>query len=188
MRARKKLQGRGGFTLAETLLAVLILLLVSSIVASGIPVAKNAYEKVVLGSNAQLLLSTTVSALRNEIGTARETAVEDGCVTYFSGDTGAKSSLSAETFNGKNTILLREYVNVQELNDKNSSVATTRPLVSDAAVTDDLSVSFSGVEISGGVVRFRDLQVCRRGGSVLAELGGDGALYVRPVSIGKEEN
>ena len=55
-----------GFTLAETLLAVLILLMVSSIVAAGIPSARRAYEKVVLASNAEVLLSTTITTLRHE--------------------------------------------------------------------------------------------------------------------------
>ena len=49
-----------GFTLAETLLAVLILLLVGVIMTTGIPAAKNAYEKVVVASNAEVLLSTTI--------------------------------------------------------------------------------------------------------------------------------
>ena len=66
----KKIRDAHGFTLAETLLAVLILLMVSGIVAAGIPVAKKAYEKVVLAADAQLLLSTTVAELRDEIGTA----------------------------------------------------------------------------------------------------------------------
>ena len=43
----RKLRSNDAFTLAETLLAILILLMVSAIVAAGIPVAKNAYEKVV---------------------------------------------------------------------------------------------------------------------------------------------
>ena len=41
MKRKSKLKSRSGFTLAETLLAILILLLVSSIVAQGIPVARN---------------------------------------------------------------------------------------------------------------------------------------------------
>ena len=183
MRMRKKLRGRGGFTLAETLLAVLILLMVSSIVASGIPVAKNAYEKVVLGSNAQLLLSTAASALRNEIGTAREAAVEDGGLTYFSGDTGAKSKLYTVDNGNRKTIMLQEYVSVDGLNSGGYAGGEARPLVSNAAETDDLYVSFGGVEVSGGVVRFRALRVYRRGGGVVAELGGDSTLCVRPVSV-----
>ena len=39
MKKRKKARSRSGFTLAETLLAVLILLMVSAITAAGIPAA-----------------------------------------------------------------------------------------------------------------------------------------------------
>ena len=60
-RIRQKLKSRLGFTLAEMLMSVLILLMVSSVVAGGVPVAANAYYKVVDAANAQVLLSTTVT-------------------------------------------------------------------------------------------------------------------------------
>ena len=52
-----------GFSLAETLMAVLILLMVTSVVATGIPAAANAYFKAVDASHAQVLLSTTMISL-----------------------------------------------------------------------------------------------------------------------------
>lgn len=97
MRGKGKIKRRAaGFTLAETLLAVLILLLVSSIVAMGIPVAKQAFEKVTLAGNAELLLSTAVSTLRDELGTAWDVQAgeaPDGGVIYYSADTGNRSRL-----------------------------------------------------------------------------------------------
>lgn len=71
MKQRIVKKNRGGFTLAETLIAVLILLMVSGIVAAGIPAAKEALTKAVDASHSQLLLSTTMTALRNELGSAR---------------------------------------------------------------------------------------------------------------------
>ena len=71
MKQRIVKKNRGGFTLAETLIAVLILLMVSGIVAAGIPAAKEALTKAVNASHSQLLLSTTMTALRNELGSAR---------------------------------------------------------------------------------------------------------------------
>ena len=95
MKGMKKLKCRAGFTLAETLLAVTILLLVSSIVVAGIPAAKNAYEKVVLASDAEMMLSTAASTLRDELGTAWGVkVVNDVVVTYYSADTGMRSELS----------------------------------------------------------------------------------------------
>ena len=58
---RNKLHNRKGFSLAETLMAVLILLMVSAVVAAGIPMAREAYEKAVDAANAQTLLSTTIT-------------------------------------------------------------------------------------------------------------------------------
>ena len=48
-------RGRSGFTIGETLVAVLILLMVSSVVAAGIPAAKSAFEKVVIGANVEYM-------------------------------------------------------------------------------------------------------------------------------------
>ena len=95
MKARKKLNSRAGFTLAETLLAVTILLLVSSIVVTGMPAAKNAYEKVVLASNAEVMLATAESALRDELGTAWKVqkVSESTSITYYSADTGMRTKL-----------------------------------------------------------------------------------------------
>ena len=53
-----KLNNEDGFTLAETLMTVLIMLLVSSVIAAGIPAAAKAYRKAVDAANAQVLLST----------------------------------------------------------------------------------------------------------------------------------
>ena len=68
----KIIKGREGFTLGEALVAVIILLLATSIVVAGIPAAIRAYDNVVVASNAEVLLSTTMSALRNELSTAKD--------------------------------------------------------------------------------------------------------------------
>ena len=96
MTIKKKLKSKSGFTLAETLLAVLILLLVSTIVANGIPVARNVYNNVIVGANAQMLISTAVTALRNELGTAQDVAVgtNNTDITYYKPSIGAYSKLS----------------------------------------------------------------------------------------------
>lgn len=191
MRIKRRTRSRAGFTLAETMLAVLILLMVASIVAAGIPVARNAYEKVILGSNAQVLLSTAVNALRDEVGTARETAIETiggkSCLTYLSGDTLAKSRLYiSPDSKSKNTIWLQEYVSVTGFNESADSVGTGHPLVSEAAATRDLNVYYDSVRIEGDVVRFVNLRVCH-GSAALAVLteSGSSDLIVRPISVQK---
>ncbi len=72
-KALQKRNTKAGFSLAETLVAVTILVLIS---ASALPAAMRVYRNAVDASNAQVLLTTTVNALRNELSTATE--VEEG--------------------------------------------------------------------------------------------------------------
>lgn len=81
---RQKLNNRKGFSLTELLVAVLILSMVSAVVAGGIPVARDAYEKVTLSANAQVTLSTAISALRNELCAASEVNIDSNAVEYYS--------------------------------------------------------------------------------------------------------
>lgn len=75
-----------GFTLTEMLVTTLILSLVATLMATGIPVAIDTYQKIVKTSNAQLALSTTVSSIKSELGLAT-----DGKVVAVS--TGGESSV-----------------------------------------------------------------------------------------------
>jgi len=156
MGAKEKLRGQRGFSLAETLLAVLILLLVSVIVATGMPAAKNAYERVVVASNAQALLSTAATSLRNELGTAWNVIIDDSTVktnagtagssvTYNSANTGGLSKIALDEDTG---ITLQEYkqVNVFNVTDDNflnnnadSSLSQSRSLVSEKTGSGDSS-------------------------------------------------
>ena len=184
MRRIRKLKERAGFTLAEMLLAILILLMVSSIVATGIPAARNAYEKVVLGSNAQILLSTTVATLRDELGTAWDVKADEtsGDLLYFSADTGAVSRL----FIKDKTIMLQEFAGMEDI-DRDMSTGTARPLVSEAAATSDLYAIYDNVSYDGdsGIVTFSGLKVRRSSNdAVIAETGDEsgGSLKIRVFS------
>ena len=56
IRFKSKLKNRNGTTLTELLAALLIMLMVTSIVAGGLPAAVRAYRKVVDTANAQILM------------------------------------------------------------------------------------------------------------------------------------
>ncbi len=107
-RLRRKMNQKG-FSLAEMLMAILILLMVSVIVATGMPAARNAYEKVVVGANAQTMLSTAVTVLRDELGTAWEVNVPstNDSVSYFNANTGAKAQIKLDD---SNTIIIQDYI------------------------------------------------------------------------------
>ena len=125
----RKLNQKAGFTLAETLVTILILLMVSSIVAGGIPAATNAYYKAVDGANAQVLLSTAATALRDELGTARDITVSGTGLTYYNRDDNRKSMISL----GTEDILLTEFV--ESTVEGMQAAQLTRELVSRAAAT-----------------------------------------------------
>ena len=182
MKAVKNLKKRGGFSLAETLVAILILLMVSAIVAAGVPVARDAYEKVVLSANAQTMLSSAVSALRDELGTAWDVRVEDtstktsgAWLTYYSSSTGARTKLylgdytvGGETFT---TILVQD--NVQELSLGTVGLGTPRQLVQDSnkGGMGALYVTCDGtIGYANGTVTFTNLKVLTAGGTELALL------------------
>lgn len=167
----RKLNNKGAFTLAETLVAVLILLMVSSIVAAGIPVAKNACEKVVLTANAELLLSTTISTLRNELGTAQGVVrVDDTTLTYFNENIGATSKITIGPYEyadlGKtvNTILYQRYAAVGGMSAQSDVVR----LISRQASTDDLYPTYDSVTYEDGVITFSNLKVNQPGRQGLA--------------------
>lgn len=148
MTIKEKLKNKSGFTLAETLLAVLILLLVSVIVANGIPVAKNVYNNVIVGANAQMLLSTAVTALRNELGTAREVKTDSNetYVTYFNAERETYSMICLA--NASKTIQVEPYIVKPDPNDSTiTRINGSKPhdLVSYAASNKGLYITYSKV-------------------------------------------
>ncbi len=149
----RKISNKKGFTLAETLVAMIIMLMVSSIVAAGIPAAKSAYEKIVLTSNAQLSLSTAVYALRNELSSAREITVSStGKISYTSGTYGSRSEISV----GDEGIMYKRYAD--------SEKESERRLVSESA-SDRLVVKYGGVEQKDGYITFTDICVYKSNGT-----------------------
>jgi len=148
-----------------------------------VPVARNAYEKVVVAANAQLLLSTTATALRDELGSAWDVKIneatttnDDGTtkveksVSYFSADTGALSEL----YKDSTGILLKEYNVVAGINtDDAEGVLNSRLLVSKEASDkkEELIATYTDVEKDGDYIVFSGLSV-KKGKNVLASLEG----------------
>ncbi len=195
---KKKLNSRAGFTLTEMLLAVLILLMVSVIVITGIPAAKNAYEKVVLASNAQVLMSTTITTLRNELGTANDIKGDDTAgmgVTYYNMTRGAVSRIYIDS--SKNEIYLDRYYSGGGLmivdGPDDDLILEAKPLVlarntSAKISADELYVTYESVdspEVTGNnTVVFHKLKVMRKinGGSSDSELLARNSLTIRVIS------
>ena len=153
-------------TLAETLLAVLILVMVSGIVATGIPAAKNAYEKVVLSANAEMLLSTTVTALRSELDTAQNISISsDGkSISYYDVDDGLLYKLELSTNDGSGNVPIGIYKNLPNNTEGDTRVRLISESSSTAASKGDLYVVFEEVSFGNGgndkkSIIFEDLKV-----------------------------
>ena len=177
MTVKRRLKNRKGFSLAEMLLAVLILLLVSVIVATGVPAARNAYYKVILASNAQSLLSTTATALRDELGTAWNVQLTESgdSVTYFNADTGGMAMLA---LNGDGGFTITEYVEAEALDLNNKASERSHSLVPAAAATDGMVITCGGMAIVENTVIFSNLVVTKDG----VELASLDTLAVRLIA------
>ncbi len=81
-----KLKKCDGFTLSETLITILILLMVFSIIAAGIPSALRALNGITDSSDAQLLLSNAMTRLRDELGKASSLETSGSAILYNDSD------------------------------------------------------------------------------------------------------
>ena len=151
---RRLLRSAAGFTFSEMLVALLILSLSLAVVAGGLPAAQSSYFRVLDSANAQMLLSTTVSRLRDELAMASRIVAQGQSITYRSGSTGSTSAIRSDG----GGILLAEYLDL-------SAPPEPSLLVPQKAATSRLHAAFTAatydakervVTISGLVVRNLD--------------------------------
>ena len=160
---KKVLRSHGGFSLAETLMAILILLMASAIVGAAIPAASNVYQKTVDAANAQVVLSTTITMLRDQLSTAGDVKVSGTTVTYRSGKSGESGtaclltleSPTIKVYKGPYSALHSETTTDYKIND----VVTSYDLISQQAVTGNLAITYTGIAKSGRTITFQGLAV-----------------------------
>lgn len=171
---RTRIKDRAGFTLAEILMVVLILLMVSTVLAVGIPAAVNAYNKVVDAANAQVVISTAMTSLRDRLGMATEIVepTESATATTISyiDNVGSESQIFLKTDENK-TIYVKDYVNL----NLDSTAYPAYPLVSDSGSSKKLFVTYESVSFDKGkgIVTFNNIEVKKKSdpdGSALAEV------------------
>lgn len=168
----RKLRSESGFTLAETLLAVFIMLLVSVIVSTGMPAAMNAYRKVVLAANAKTMLSTAVTALHDEISTAWkvENSADHQSLTYFNASTGAKSRINKyvpATEGDPNpdaiagSVWIWDYIPLvyDLIHDSGDEEGKGHEMISGAGFTPRMYVTYESIVYNAGVVTISGLKV-----------------------------
>lgn len=131
----------GGFTLTEMLVTMLILTLASTLMAMGIPVAADTYQKTVKTANAQVALSTTITVLKSELGMAQSIENVGGRVCYRSSEGYIASIGNAQNTNDKHVSngLDKKYLT------EDGTEVYDYGLVSDSAITDELRVACDSI-------------------------------------------
>lgn len=160
MKKRAGKNNRGGFTLAETLVAVLILMMVSSVIAAGIPAAANALTNAEDASHSQVLISTTMTSLRDELSMALDISFdEDNKKIFYTDAFGAKCVLEAVDGDG----IHLEKVARPDGTVGQPATAYSGLLVSQEAATEGLYSTFTKATMVNGVVVIEGLRVCKQG-------------------------
>ncbi len=170
-----------GFTIAELMLTMLILVMVAGVMTAGVSVASKAYKKVVESANAQLLYSTTLTALRTALGSANEVAEQDedtNSISYYSAETGYTTIACAE-----DGIWIKPYLTAEY---GTGTTDYSRLLVSLAAA-DGLVVQFDSITYSCAAKLFTitGLSVTGAGGELLAGAESD-TFTIRAVNAQTE--
>lgn len=172
-RIREKLnKNYSGFSLAETLVALLIVLMVSSILVAGLPAAFQAYSKVVDAANAQVLLSTGATRIRDELGFATDVYLPSGSTTVQGySQNGFYKQMTNEADSGI-------IINMKPSPD--SSATTEVYLIPPKASTDSLVLSFGTITYNKdkSIFTVAGLEV-KKGGNILADLN---ELKIRAVA------
>ena len=165
----QKMKKSAGFSLAETLITVLILLMVSAVVAGGVPAAANAYRKAVDAANAQVLLSTTVNALRSELSTAWGISADTDKneLIYYCARTGARTKI----FNGtsEKTIMVQDYLMINDDTESQKQEGVDPKRLQHSLVVrsgekelDPFHVEYGSVKIEDDIITFETLGVYKR--------------------------
>lgn len=98
---RKKLNSRSGLTLVEMMAATVILILLGLILNTGLQMSMNTYRSITAQSELELLLSTAVDALADDLRYARNVSPQGGSFTYTSDSFGRGTSLTVDSEDGQ---------------------------------------------------------------------------------------
>lgn len=144
----KKRNSRG-FTLSETLTTVLLLAIVFAGITGGIVAVSDAYQKITVRSEAQTLLSTTVTEISKELREAVNISSDDGKISFYSARRGRYISIQ----NGTDTvgIVIREYSDGSETETEEIRLLSEKTETSNLVSLIDPEKS---IQLENGVIRF----------------------------------
>ena len=171
-----------GFTLTEMLVTTLILVLASTLMATGIPVAIDTFHKTVDTANAQLAMSTTITVLKTEIGLATDVKLvskdnkqyiyyyneNDGCWAYI---TNAQNE--NQTYHSPVKQLLKGLPTPSNPLETLQKDGVCTPLLSDASVDNNLSTVITNITQNDSTSINIGLNVTDKSNNLLASIGYD---------------
>ena len=97
----KKINSTAGFTLSELLVAMLILSMIALCIGGGVTVAYNSYNTISKKSEAQLLLSTSILAITEELRNATNINEDGTEISFFNSSRGYQMTLRNTNSSGK---------------------------------------------------------------------------------------
>lgn len=175
--------GKRGFTLGETMVALLIVVLLTAVVAAGIPTAQRAFVQVVDAGNAEVLLSTALIELQTRLSTATEVRLKTDddsfLIAYKDGGTNLWFSVvdNAEIGLTVQQILMSPDGTVGTLTEP-----FTRPLVTNKAATEHLRATAEAIGYNSATETFsvEGLKVLDSSGKEYASM--DGSYAIRSIN------
>lgn len=162
-----------GFTMVETLLSLMILVIFTGIVAMGVPSAISAYTKAVDGSNAQVLLTTASSVLRDELGMAQDVDYNASTKEVQHYVTGAGHWASIDKTGSGKTARIQKHVYLGTLDSLSEATGSPTSIVSDATMTDSLGITYESItyDPGQGIFTVKGLEVLDASGNTIASVG-----------------
>lgn len=156
----KRLRDQRGFTIAETMVSLLIMSFICLAIGSGVPALQRLYEQVILISDAQIALTTTVTLMSDELRFATDVespAANGGSTPFVSGNNGYRSYFQNYTITDSNH-------SIKLICEKSPENRETIDLMSEAALAKRLGVRFTSYSYNDatGLWTIKGLEVVDR--------------------------
>lgn len=168
-----KIRNNKGFTLTETLLTVILVVLMSGAVAAGVSTVSRVIHKIQNKANAEVLLSTTLTLLSDDLQNTESVESTDGTVQYLKiRENGSSAWISIDNstsdLDSENAGIRKNYYTMTM--DSNSGIPVyqdtglSMTYVTEQAKTDTLYTTIDSITYSNHVLTVHDLEVKNKDG------------------------
>lgn len=139
----------------ETMAALLIFVVLSAVVTAGIPVAFRTYQQVVNGSNAELALSTTTAALRDELGMAAAVTKDDGGAAFYQSADGRWHQIVNSS--DSSHLIVKTYSPAAYFDPNNPGTSSDASLIPDSVRTTNAKGTNNEIGINMGSIEYKQI-------------------------------